>query len=120
MTRQETAFSVLGAVAGIALVEVATIQLSPLRLDFGWYGTTGLPLLGLLAAVLGYFAPRQAWRWGLIPTAAALIWILIRSRDVGNLWPIFVVVFMATSIVPIVGAYIGVLLRRWCASRSQP
>ena len=120
MTRQETAFSVLGVVAGIALVEVATIQLSPLRLDFGWYGTSGLALLGLLAAVLGYFAPRQAWRWGLIPTAAALIWILIRSRDVGNLWPIFVVVFMATSIVPIGSAYIGVLLRRWCALRSQP
>jgi lipopolysaccharide export LptBFGC system permease protein LptF len=111
-TRRELAFCVLAIAAGIAAIEIATTAVGPpLRIDWDWFKSVGLGLLCLLAAVLGYFAPRHPWRWGFLPILVIPFWILLRSGG-GNMWPVFAIAFMAASIPPIIAAYVGAWLRR--------
>jgi hypothetical protein len=113
MNRRELILCALAAAAGIGIFEIALIATSvPLRVDWGWYGTTGLALICLLAAGLGYFAPRHPWRWGLLPIIVVPFWILWRAGAVGSMWPPFAIAFTALSIPPILAAYAGAWLHR--------
>ena len=119
MTRWELIFCALAAAAGVAVIEIATTALGPpLRIDWGWFNTAGLALLCLLAAGLGYLAPRHPWRWGFLPILVVPFWILLRGGG-GNLWPPFAIAFMAFSIPPIIAAYAGAWLRRWQAGATS-
>ena len=112
MTRWEFICCVLAAAAGVAVLELAITALGPpMRIDWHWFSTIGLALLCLLAAALGYLAPRHPWRWGFLPIAAVPLWILLRGGG-GNLWPLFAFAFMVYSIPPIIAAYLGAWLRR--------
>ena len=98
LTRRELAFCVMAIAAGIAAIEIATTAVGPpLRIDWDWFKSVGLGLLCLLAAVLGYFAPRHPWRWGFLPILVIPFWILLRSGG-GTMWPVFAIAFMAASI----------------------
>ena len=112
MTRWEFTFCVLAAAAGVIILEIATTAFGPpLRIDWDWYKTAGLPLICLLAAGLGYLAPRHPWRWGFLPIVVVPFWILFRGGG-GSMWPIFAFSFIACSIPPIITAYVGAWLRR--------
>jgi hypothetical protein len=113
VTRKEIVFCLISAGAGVALVEAAFISPVQARVDWNWYDWTGMPLICLFAAGLGYLEPRHAWRWGVLPIIVVPPWILYRSGGNAALWPIFAYIFMAHAIAPVLSAYAGVALRWW-------
>ena len=117
MTRQEALFCVLSVGAGVAVVNAAFIVPEAARVDWAWYNATGMPLLCVLAAALGFLEPRHAWRWGFLPIIVVPPWIFWRSGGNGALWPIFAIVFLSWAIAPVMSAYLGVLVRLWLGRR---
>jgi hypothetical protein len=104
--------------AGVVVIEIAFKSVVPLRIDWGWFQSNGMALLCLVSFILSYLEPRHPWRWGFLPILVNPAWMLIRSGDLGNLWPIFLFIFMAYAIPTIIAAYFGMLLHYWRTRRS--
>jgi hypothetical protein len=113
MTRHEWSNGAAAALLGIGTIEFALVTIVPLKVDWNWFDSTGLILISIGAGILGYLEPRHAWRWGFIPIAAVVAWMLVRGGSLGNLWPVFLIAFMAKAIPPMIAAWIGAWLRRW-------
>jgi len=117
MTRREAVFCVLSLAAGVVVLDAAIIAPEKALVDWSWYRATGMPIICLLAAALGFLEPRHAWRWGLLPIIVVPPWVLWRSGGNGALWPIFFIMFLYRAIAPIIASYAGVLLRYWLGQR---
>jgi len=74
--------------------------------DSGLYFTVGIPVVCLVAGVLGYVEPERPWRWGIVPLIGQAVWMLV-SQGVGNLLPLGLVVFGIFSIPSILTAIVG-------------
>jgi hypothetical protein len=113
MTRNEWACSAAAVAAGIAVIESSFTSLVPMKIDWDWFQSGGIALLCVACLALGFIAPRHPWRWGFLPIAAIPAWMLIRGGDLGNLWPVFLIAFIAFAIPPIIAAYVGAWARYW-------
>jgi hypothetical protein len=107
MTRSEWTIGAAASLAGIAVIEYALVSIVPLKVDWPWFNSTGIILISVAAGILGYLEPRHAWRWGVLPIAAVVAWMLVRGGSLGNLWPIFLFAFMTKAIPPMITAWIG-------------
>jgi hypothetical protein len=114
--------ALVGAMA-IALVDRNTGSPAAFR---AWYWLAAIPALCLVSAVLGYWIPQHAWRWGVAPLLGQWLWELLASgtqTGTGNLGPFaHVVVFVGyalTAVFGIVAAEIAAFLsqRRARANR---
>jgi len=74
--------------------------------DSGLYFTVGIPVICLVAGVLGYVEPERPWRWGITPLIGQAVWMLV-SQGVGNLLPLGLVVFGVFSTPSILTAIVG-------------
>jgi hypothetical protein len=119
MTRKEALLCLISIGAGVAAVNAAIIKPEAALVDWDWYKAVATPLLCALAATLGFLEPRHAWRWGLLPIIVVPPWIFWRSGGNGALWPIFALTFLYWAIVPIICAYVGVLVRLWLGRRPS-
>jgi len=72
--------------------------------DAPMYWTVTYPLAILLAGVLGYRAPRRAWRWGLLVMLVQAPVLLLTSGSSLNLLPLGLVLFAILALPPIVAA----------------
>ena len=77
--------------------------------DSGLYFAVGMPAVCLMAMAFAYREPRRPWRWGVLPLAGQLAWMVV-SQGVGNMLPLGVIVFGILSIPSIVAAWIGAFL----------
>lgn len=77
--------------------------------DSSLYFQIGLPALCLTSAVMGYVAPRRAWRWGAVPLAAQTAWMLV-TLGLGNLWPLGLVAGGVLAVPPILASRFGAFL----------
>ena len=86
--------------------------------DSGLYFTVAIPATCALAMVLAYFDPAKAWRWGVLPMAGQLLWLLL-TQGVGNLLPLGLVVFGIFSIPSIIAARVVATIRTRSAARGE-
>jgi hypothetical protein len=110
--------ALVGAVA-IALVVWNTGSPAAFR---AWYWLAAIPALCIVSAVLGYWIPRHAWRWGMAPLLGQWLWEILASGTqigTGSLGPFaHVVVFVGyalTAVLCIVAAEIAAFLSRRAA-----
>lgn len=83
--------------------------------DSPLYWSLGVPLLYLLAAVLGYLAPDKPWRWSALAFGAQLVVMLVLSLFVGGgfgLLPLGVIVFAILALPGIGLAWMSAFFRR--------
>lgn len=109
----------LSALSGVA-VWLGLMHLSGVR--EGWdsplYFSVGIPLVALVAAISGFLVPIRAWRWGLLPMGAQAA-IAFASNPTAGLLPLGLVFFAVLALPCILGAYLGVLVKK-VVSRSRP
>jgi hypothetical protein len=74
--------------------------------DSGLYFSVGMPVVCIVALVLGFLEPQRAWRWGAVPLLAQFLWMLL-TQGPGNLLPLGIIVFGVLSVPSIVAARIG-------------
>ncbi|MBD0316771.1 MAG: hypothetical protein ICV75_08775 [Nitrospiraceae bacterium] len=79
--------------------------------DSDLYFTLGIPVLCLVAGVLGFAEPQRPWRWGLVPVSGQCTWMLL-TQGVGNLFPLGLLVFGPFAIPPVITARLGAAIAR--------
>jgi len=79
--------------------------------DSDLYFTIALPLIGVLAAVLGFLVPERPWRWAFVPFGAQAL-VAFLQNPTANLLPIGLIVFGFFGVACLVPAYVGAKLAR--------
>ena len=112
MVSKPWAVYALSAFSGVA-VWVGLMLLSGTR--EGWdsplYFPVGMPLVVLVAAISGFLVPIRAWRWGLLPMGAQAA-VATASNPTANLLPLGLALFSVLAVPCILGAYLGVLVKK--------
>ena len=79
--------------------------------DSDLYFSVGLPIIALVAAVLGFLLPHRAWRWAFVPFGAQAVAAFVQNPT-ANLLPIGLIVFGFFGVGCLVPTYIGVAIGR--------
>jgi len=66
--------------------------------DTNEYWTIAFPLCFLVTGILGAVFPEKAWRWGLIIFLSQLPAMMIRNGEIGNLFPLGIIVLCFYSL----------------------
>jgi hypothetical protein len=86
--------------------------------DAPMYWTVTYPLAILLAAVLGYRAPRRAWRWGLAVMLVQAPVLLLTSGGSMSLLPLGLALFAILALPAIAAAEFAAAMRRRGSGRG--
>ena len=106
--------AILASIAiGVAL-EVGVILASGAgeAWDSPVYWTAGLPLAILGAAAIGYLAAGTAWRSTLLIVPAQVAAMMYRTGELGNLWPLTLVLSTVMSLPFLLVSYLTSRMRR--------
>jgi hypothetical protein len=79
--------------------------------DAPMYWTVAYPLAILLAGVLGYRAPRRAWRWGLTVMLVQAPVLMLTSGGSMGLLPLGLALFAILALPAIAAATFGAKMR---------
>lgn len=109
------------AIVGGAVTWALVAQASGRReaWDSPLYFSVAIPLTCGLSFVLALLEPARSWRWGILPLAGQLLWMLI-SQGPGNLLPLGVIVFGIFSIPSVVTARLGSSIATKRTRRDEP
>jgi hypothetical protein len=75
--------------------------------DASAYWVFAYPLAVLVCALLGYGYPDRPWRWALVLFEAQFIAMCVRNGELGNLWPLGLVLFAVISVPGVVAARVA-------------
>jgi hypothetical protein len=104
--------SIIAAATGILVwAGLSAITSQAEAWDSPLYFSLGIPLLCVLAGILGGIEPKHAVRWGVIPVAAQAAWMFF-TQGFGNLAPLGMMLFGVLMIPLIVAAQIGAFFGR--------
>jgi hypothetical protein len=103
----------LAAVIGAALWW-ATAFISGRRepWDGAMYWALAYPLSILACAFLGHAYPERSWRWPLLLFEAQFVAGCVRNGEVGNLWPLGIVMFAILALPGVLAAALAARLKR--------
>ena len=82
------------------------------------YFQFGIPALCLISFVMGYLSPDRPWRWGAVPLAAQLVWMLATDGP-GNLLPLGLIVGGILAVPSILTARFGAFIQRRTARQAS-
>ena len=74
--------------------------------DSSLYFVAGIPLMCLVAFVLGYLYPTRAWRWALSMAVGQSIALLMGGGSL-SLWPLAIVAMTIVSLPQLAAAVVG-------------
>jgi hypothetical protein len=103
----------LAIVTGVSL-ELGVHALSGRReaWDSSEYWTIGLPIAVCISIALGFLSRRSDWLWTAVIMPSQVMTMLVRSGEVGSLWPLALILSSVFS-APFVGAsFLGSRFRR--------
>lgn len=80
--------------------------------DSGLFWAAGLPLTLILAALLGYLARGDSWRWTACIMPAQFLTMAVRGGEVPDLWPVGLFFTAVLTIPVLLAAYVGSRWRR--------
>jgi len=103
---------VAAVVTGVAL-EIGIHALSGRReaWDSTEFWAIGLPAAVLVSAVVGYRSRSSDWIWTALIVPSQVMTMMVRSGEVGGLWPLTVVFSSILSLPFVIAAFIGSRLR---------
>ncbi len=103
----------LSVLTGIAL-ELGVHALSGRReaWDSAEFWTMGLPVAALVSMAIGFLAQRRAWIWTLLVAPSQVMTMMVRSDELGGLWPLTVILSAILSAPFVFAAFVGSRLRR--------
>jgi hypothetical protein len=106
------ATAVLSLLTGVAL-EIGVHALSGRReaWDSPLFWALGLPLAALVSGTLGYLANRRAWIWTLLIVPGQVTAMVVRSGELGGLWPLMVALSAILSAPFVFVAFVASMLR---------
>jgi hypothetical protein len=107
------AIIVLCVVAGVGL-ELVIHALSGRReaWDSGLYWTLGLPLVALLSGAIGLASERSDWLWTILIVPSQVTTMMVRSGEIGSLWPLTAALSSILSAPFVAAAFVGSKMRR--------
>jgi hypothetical protein len=76
------------------------------------FWTLGLPVAFLASLAFGLLSRRRGWLWALAVAPSQVATMMIRSGEVGGLWPLTIVFSSILSAPFVVAAFAGSRLRR--------
>lgn len=102
----------LAAGTGIALWLAASL-ISGRReaWDAGLYWSAAYPAAIVLSAVLGFRYPARPWRWPMVLFLGQFVGMLVRNGELGNLWPLGLLLFGVLAVPGVLAARFGAWLR---------
>ncbi len=103
----------LGVVTGVCL-ELGIHALSGRReaWDSSLYWTVGLPIAGVISAAAGFLSRGADWKWMVVIVPSQVLTMMLRSGELGNLWPLALIVGGLLSTPFVLAAFIGSRFRR--------
>lgn len=117
--KKESWFYLIAVASGVLTwITVSAVTGRTEAWDSGLYFSVGMPVVSIVSLVLGYFEPRQPWRWGVVPLVSQFFWMLL-TQGPGNLLPLGIMVFVVLSVPSIVAARIGAFIATKRASRKE-
>jgi hypothetical protein len=105
--------ALLAVATGVAL-ELGIHALSGRReaWDSELYWTVGLPAAGLAAALMGFISTRADWLWSAAIVPSQVMTMMVRSGELGGLWPLAVILSSILSAPFVAFAFVGSRFRR--------
>jgi hypothetical protein len=79
--------------------------------DDSGYWTFAYPMAIGTTGALGYFFPKRPWRWPLTLFLAQFVAMAIRNGELGNLWPLGMILFAVLSLPGVALSRFSALLR---------
>ncbi len=76
------------------------------------FWTVGLPLAGVASAAIGVLSRGRDWLWTVLVAPSQVATMMLRSGEIGGLWPLAVVLSAILSAPFVVAAFVGSFLRR--------
>lgn len=80
--------------------------------DASAYWAFAYPIALIACAYLCYAYPHRPWRWVLTLFAGQFVAMCIRNGELGNLWPLGILVFAVIGLPGIIAAKLGTRLSR--------
>jgi len=110
---------VLCVVAGAGL-EVVIHALSGRReaWDSGLYWTLGLPIVAVLSLAMGWASQRSDWLWTFLIVPSQVTTMMVRSGEIGSLWPLAAALSSILSTPFVAAAFVGSRMRTRALSRE--
>jgi hypothetical protein len=98
----------LSVATGVAL-ELGILALSGRReaWDSPQYWTIGLPSALVVSLVIGFLSRRKEWLWTLVIVPSHVTTMMLRSGEIGGLWPLTMILSAILSVPFVVAAFIG-------------
>jgi len=111
---------VTAALTGVAL-EIGIHTLSGRReaWDSPEFWVIGLPAALLISAVVGYRSRTNDWIWTALIVPSQVVTMMVRSGEVGGLWPLTVALSSILSLPFVIAAFIGSRFRPVDASPTR-
>lgn len=102
----------IATVIGVALWFVSSLLTSKREpWDASVYWVLVYPLAVAACALLGYRYPERPWRWPLVLFEAQFIAMCVRNGELGNLWPLGMLLFAVVALPGIVAAKVAARFR---------
>ena len=71
------------------------------------FWTAGLPIAALIALALGFVAAGSDWLWTAIIAPCQVLTMMVRSGEIGSLWPLTLVLSFILSAPFVAVAFVG-------------
>ena len=106
--------TILIAVATGVALELGIHALSGRReaWDSTQYWTIGLPSAGLVSVAVGFLSRGSDWLWTAAIIPSQVMAMMLRSGELGNLWPLTLIVSAILSAPFVVAAFVGSRFRQ--------
>ena len=107
MIHKRTAI-LLAVLTGVAL-ELGIHAISGRReaWDSTEFWTIGLPAAALISVAIGYMSQRSDWLWTALVAPSQMATMMVRGGEIGNLWPLTLIVSTLLSTPFLIAALIG-------------
>jgi peptidoglycan/LPS O-acetylase OafA/YrhL len=84
--------------------------------DASIYWVVAYPITIFASGLLGYFHPHRPWRWAILLFAAQFVAMCIRNGELGNLWPLGMLLFVVIALPAMLAAKVA---SRWNPASSK-
>ena len=111
-------FPIAAALVSGALICLASASLAHTReaWDGDAYWHAAYPLSLAVCGALGWMFPDRAWRWAPLHFTGQFVALCIRNGELGNLWPLGLIVFGVVALPGVALALIASRLARRAGS----
>jgi hypothetical protein len=75
--------------------------------DSPLFWTLGLPAAAIASAAIGFFARGSDWRWTVVVVPSQTMTMMVRSGELGGLWPLAVILSAILSAPFVLASFLG-------------